>query len=342
MGSVVPLLAVAEELNKKNPNINFYWIGTKGGVEEEVVRSYNMEYRAIASGKFRRYFSLVNVLDIFRIILGWVQSIYILVKWRPQAIVATGGFVAVPVVWAGWMLGMPSLIHQQDMRVGLANKLCAGVAKKITVCFEESAGYFNPKKTLVVGNPIREKLKEGVAKGKELKKDLPLLLIMGGGRGANSINELVAGALNELVKIARVVHITGRNKNLVGKQLSNYRQYDFVADITGMLEAAEVVVSRAGMGSLTEIAYLKKPSIIIPIPGSHQEENALYFAERGGIAMLDQRELDEEKLAGAVRDILSNKQKMKEMGDRAHRLIKWGAEEKMAELIVKVAGRQYD
>ncbi len=342
MGSVIPLLAVAEELKKKNPNVDFCWLGTRGGLEEKIIRDYNMDFKAIWSGKFRRYFSWLNLVDMFKVLFGFIQSIYILARWRPDGIVSAGGFVAVPVVWAGWLLGVPSLIHQQDVRVGLANKLCSWVARKITVCFEDSAVNFNPNKTQVVGNPVREAVKEKVSREEllarfKLKEDLPVVLVMGGGRGAASINELALDALDELIEFCQVIHITGAGEWQAGKK-NNYIQYDFLVDSLPAFKAAEVVVSRAGMGSLTEIAYLKKPAVIIPMPDSHQEDNAAYFYESGGIIVLDEEELDEDKLVRVVKGLLKDKKKMKELGERAYGVIEWGAEAKMVEIILGMAG----
>lgn len=338
MGSVVPLLSVAEELKKKDPNIDFYWLGTRKGVEEKVVRDYNMDFKAVWSGKFRRYFSLLNIIDIFKVFLGFIQSIYILVRWRPEGIVSAGGFVAVPVVWAGWMLGIPSLIHQQDVRVGLANKLCAVVAKKITVCFPESMNDFKAGKAQAIGNPVREAVREKVNKKELLNKfgldeELPVVLVMGGGRGAASINELVIEALDELIKFCQVIHITGEGNWQVGKK-DNYIQYEFLVDSVPAFKAADVIISRAGMGSLTEMAYLKKPAIIIPIPDSHQEDNAAYFYEGGGIVALDENELDEDKLSRVVKKLLGDKKNMKELGEKIHGKIKWGAERRMADILL--------
>lgn len=362
MGSVIPLLAIAEELKDKNPDIDFYWVGTKDGPEKFVVREYNIEFREIASGKLRRYFSLVNFLDIFKIIFGFFQSFIILVKLRPRVIVSAGGYVAVPVVWAGWLFGIPSLIHQQDVRAGLANKLCAKAAKMITVCFSKTAKQFNQKKVEVVGNPVRGSLNHSKAKSLEgkldLRGDLPIVLVMGGGRGSETINRLVEGSISELAKFAQVVHITGKFKvqssppisslknsqwrktgqprTEKSKVIDNYIIYNFIIDSTEVLKSADLIISRAGMGTLTEIAYLSKPSIIIPIPDSHQVENAKYFADRGGIEFLKQKELNEDKFIKSIKNMLDNRGKMKELGENVHKIIKWGAEKEIAKIILNL------
>jgi UDP-N-acetylglucosamine--N-acetylmuramyl-(pentapeptide) pyrophosphoryl-undecaprenol N-acetylglucosamine transferase len=239
----------------------------------------------------------------------------------------------------------------------LANKLCAGLARVITVCFESTAEYFSLKKRQVVGNPVRgtlkhektKTLKHELIEKYDLKEGLPVVLIMGGGRGARSINQLTIEALPELVKFCQVVHIMGENKIQNSKFLprrqageiqnldDNYHQFDFLADSPSTFKLADLIVSRAGMSSLTEIAYLKKPAIVIPIPRSHQEDNAYYFYERGAIIALDQQELDKEKFIKIIKDTLGSKKKMKELGEKMHGVIEWGAEDKIADLVLDLA-----
>ena len=346
MGSVVPLLAVAEILKQKDPSLDLFWLGTKKGIENEIIKNYNLEFKAISSGKLRRYFSWQNFADIFKIIIGFLEAIVLLKKIKPRVIVSAGGFVAVPVIWAGWLLGIPSLIHQQDIRVGLANRLCAVGASRITVCFPRSLVYFNKRKTSLVGNPVREALRDrttGVIKQNLYKKynlnsNLSTVLFMGGGRGAESINNLVSDSINQLVTFCQVVHITGKLKikTFKSKIINNYIIYDFLVDNTELLSLADLIVSRAGMGTLTELAYLSKPSIIIPIPDSHQVDNAKYFKNKQAIVMLDQKDLDEEKLLKVIRILLSNKKKMKVLGDNIHQIIQWGAEKEISEIILQM------
>ncbi len=348
MGSVVPLLAVAESLKDKYPSVDYYWLGTKDGPELKVIKNYNMEFKPILAGKLRRYLSWQNLIDVFKVAVGFCQALVWLMKQRPQVIVSAGGYVAVPVIWAGWLLGVPSLIHQQDVRPGLANKLCARAAEKITVCFDSSVKYFKKQKTMVVGNPVREALRQAeissvkkrVMEKYGLRDDWPIVLIMGGGTGSYALNKLTLESLNELVKFAQVVHISGgrlEQTNREKLEMENYYHYEFLVDNTDFLCAADVVVSRAGMGSLTEIAYLSKPAIIVPIPNSHQEDNADYFYQQGAVVKLNQVSLTKDKFVEAIKELVSKRGRAKELGQAVHQAIKWGAEEKIAELIMELA-----
>ncbi len=349
MGSVTPLIAIAEELKNMDPSNDYYWLGTKQGPERKVVKNYNIEFKAICSGKLRRYFSWLNFLDIVKVIIGLVQSLILLMQWKPQIIVSAGGFTAVPVVWAAWLLGIPSLIHQQDVRVGLANKLCAWPAKQITVCFTDSLKYFKQKKTKLVGNPIREEFKsidnkslDELYKKYNLKRNLPIVLIMGGGTGARAINNLVFNSINKLTEFCQIIHLVGKSKvgNKKIEKVENYHQFEFVVNMIEFLQLADVVVSRAGMGSLTELAYLKKPAIIVPIPNSHQEDNAIYFDRHQAIILINQKKLTDDSFAEIIKDILNDKNKIKQLSERIYQVINWQAEMRIADLILKIINKK--
>ncbi|OGG90640.1 hypothetical protein A3H55_01700 [Candidatus Kuenenbacteria bacterium RIFCSPLOWO2_02_FULL_42_16] len=344
MGSVTPLIAVAEVLKARDPGCDLFWLGTRSGPEERVIRRYNIDFKGIFSGKLRRYFSMENVLDVFKIIIGFWQAVFILIKLRPQAIVSAGGFVAVPVVWAGWLLGIPNIVHQQDVQAGLANKLCGFMAKKITVCFPATTKYFKKNKTEIIGNPVRNNLRAMAVLDKEellerlnLKKDWPVVLVTGGGTGALALNQLVFDSLKELTKFCQVVHLTGENKADDDFSHENYIHYDFLVNIIPFIKIADLIVTRAGMGTLMEIGYLKKPALVMPIPRSHQVANADYFYERGAVEILDQEKIDSDDLIKRIKELLDGKSKLKELSKKIHEMIKWGAEERLAEIILETA-----
>lgn len=345
MGSVTPLIAVAEWIKNGHPSFDFFWIGTKDGPEKKVVKANNINFYSIICGKWRRYASWRNLADVVRIIIGFGQAMYLVKKIRPNIIVSAGGYVAVPVIWAGWIMGVPSIIHQQDVRPGLANKLCAWCADKITVCFPDSARYFNKKKVIITGNPVRESLREAVLEESRqkaldflgLRSDMPVVLVTSGGVGAIAINEMTSGALKELIKFCQVIHITGKNKVAEdASKINNYRQYEFLVDMAPALLAADIVVARAGMGTLTEIAYLGKAAIVIPIPNSHQEDNARYFKERRAVETIEQDKADADIMTEKITGLLNNKKRCKEIGQNVYKAMSWGAEEKISKIILSM------
>ena len=317
-GSVSPLLAIAQEIRKVRPKTDFLFIGTKKGVPEKtMIKPFPyINYQSISSGKLRRYFSLYNLTDLFLILKGFVQSFFIVLKFKPQAVLSAGAFVSVPLAWAAWTLRVPVFIHQQDIRPGLANKLMSKISKKITVSFKKSLKSFPLSKTILTGNPVSPKIltgnREKAIKEFELKPNWPCLLVMGGGTGAMEINQAIEEIIPDLMKFCQVIHLTGSQKTS-GKFIDNhYHQIDFFPqeDLANLYARADLVISRAGLGALTELSILKKPVIIIPISDSHQEVNANYFAEQKAIVLLKDKKINPKNLLIKIRElILDNEQR---------------------------------
>lgn len=350
IGSVTPLIALAEEIKKRAPDAEFLWIGTKGGPEKKVVESYNIKFMSVPAGKLRRYFFWKNFLDPVLIIAGFLKSLWLIFKFKPKIILSAGGFVAVPVIWAGWILRKPSLIHQEDLRPGLANKLTARFAKIITVTFPESQKYF--PRSVVTGNPVRQEIftgsREHAAEIFKLEKDLPTLLVLGGGTGALSLNKTVIEAAPRLLEFCQIIHATGGRfdektftiSELLKTENSRYHTFDFlVSEFKDAYAAADLVVSRAGMGTLTELAVLGKPTVLIPIPGSHQEDNAYYFKKQNAVVLWDERQLTPENFSAAVSELLNNKVELENLSRNIKGVMPADAQEKMADEILKVTKR---
>ncbi len=352
-GSVVPLLAVAEELCKPPSGFRatgWLWLGTKKGFEKQMVENAGIKFKPIFSGKFRRYFSLRNFIDPFLIIFGFAQSFFIILKWRPDLVMSAGSFVSVPVVWAAWLLRIPVLIHQQDVRPGLANKLMAPFAKIITVTFEKSLADYG-EKAVWTGNPVRSKKlkvtclrlpaqtgRQGSKKLEEFgfKNDLPVVLVIGGGTGAMAINKLIGQSLDKLTKFCQIIHITGKNKKTNTQHPTpNTQTYEFLnaRQMAEAYSASDIVVSRCGMGVLTELSYLSKPAILIPIPDSHQEENAKIFKEKNAAIVLDQKKLTGEILIDNIKKLINDKELRDEISNNIGRVIKRGANERIIKII---------
>lgn len=340
-GSVSPLLAVFDELEsyrvhkvESKKEFEYLWVGTRKGLEKEMVEKAGIKFIAIPSGKLRRYFSIHNFLDSFKIIAGFFKSLLIISRFKPDLIMTAGAFVSVPVVWAGWLLGVKVLVHQQDARPGLANKLMAPFADVITVTFEESLKYFG-KKAVWTGNPSHNAYRT-THNAFDFKKDLPIVLIVGGGTGAMEINKLVWGSLDELTKFCQVVHIIGKDK-IINYELSitNYKSFEFLEHekVMEIMKVADLVVSRAGLGFLTEISYLAKPAIIIPMPDTHQEDNARIFGEKKGAIVLNQNKLTPEIFSSKIKDLLNNKKLRDELGDNVEKVMKKGANEEIARIV---------
>ncbi|MDP3900113.1 MAG: undecaprenyldiphospho-muramoylpentapeptide beta-N-acetylglucosaminyltransferase [bacterium] len=329
-GSVAPLLAIAEEFGDKN--YQFLFLGASNGPEKEMVESAGLKFKKISAGKLRRYFSLRNFFDPIFIIIGFWQAIFFILKFRPRWIVTAGSFVSVPVVWAGWLLRRKILVHQQDVRPGLANKLMAPFAKIITVTFEKSLNDYG-KKARWIGNPVRAQIKSFDKKNTtnffQLKNDLPTVLVMGGGTGAQFINDLVGESLVDLTKFSQIIHVTGKDKKPknIPTSVSNYYAYNFL-DINKLIEAytkSAIVISRCGLSTLSELSFIKKPSILIAMPGTHQVDNARVFEEYSAAIVLDQPVLDKTFFVNNIRELLSDQKLQIQLGNNIEKVIKKNA-----------------
>lgn len=322
-GSVTPLLVIAEEMLKDDQDLEIVFVGTKNGIEKKMVSDFSgaIKFLSLPSGKLRRYFSFNNILDIFKVIGAFFKSLYLLRRERPDVLVVAGGFVGVPLVWAAAFFRIPVLIHQQDIRPGLANRLMAPFARVITVTFEKSLTDYGPRAVLT-GNPTKNipSSQANIVETKKkynLKSDLPLVFVAGGGTGALAINNLIVEALPDLLSFCQIINLTGLGKkpelsaeinSESNKLAGTYQAFELVSnqDFLDLLAAADLVVSRCGLGALTEISALAKPAILIPIPHSHQEDNALLFKDREAGVILDQDTLSARDLGKEINNLLTN------------------------------------
>jgi UDP-N-acetylglucosamine--N-acetylmuramyl-(pentapeptide) pyrophosphoryl-undecaprenol N-acetylglucosamine transferase len=342
LGSVMPLLAVLEELKLRDPGLDFLWVGTGKGPEKQIVETGGAHFKSIISTKLRRYFDARNFFAPFFIVLAFFQSFFLLRKERPSIVVSAGGFVGLPLIWAAWCQKIPILIHQEDAIPGLANRLAAPFAKKITVTFPKSADAYPKNKTAILGNPVRAEIsgysKQVGAEYFNLSSKLPVLFITGGGTGSDFLNNLLWENLDELTSIAEIIHSAGRGKaipTISGNP--RYHQYEILTDrYVDALALADLVVSRAGMSALSEFAAMSKPAFLIPLPG-HQEENARILEEAGAAIVLKQKDATPKKFLEAVRDLLENAEKRAEFGKNIHQAIKTDVRAEMADLVLKNA-----
>jgi UDP-N-acetylglucosamine--N-acetylmuramyl-(pentapeptide) pyrophosphoryl-undecaprenol N-acetylglucosamine transferase len=291
-GHVTPNIALLEAAIGKNWDVAY--VGSNAGIEREMIGGMGIPYHAVESGKLRRYFSWQNFIDPFFILWGMLQSVVLCLRLKPDAVFSKGGFVAVPLVVAAWLLRIPVISHESDVTPGLANRLTYPFCRKICVTFEATLRYLPGGKVNVTGTPVRQSLVAGDAaaglKFLGFSGEKPVLLVFGGSLGAAKINNQVRRALPVLLQKFDVVHVVG-NGNLdpsieqpgSGKR---YVQKEFIGEQFGhVLAAASVVVSRAGANSLYELLMARKPHLLIPLGKAasrgDQLDNARVFADLG-------------------------------------------------------------
>ncbi|WP_288516094.1 undecaprenyldiphospho-muramoylpentapeptide beta-N-acetylglucosaminyltransferase [uncultured Treponema sp.] len=357
-GHIYPGLAVADELKKiaekNNLKIKIYWFGNSSGMDRTLVEKSGSAdmFCAIPSGKLRRYFSIKNFFDVFKIIAGIVVSFFRLLFIRPAVVFSKGGFVSVPPCFAARVLRIPVFTHECDFTPGLATKINSRFASKILVSYPETVKFLPKNKqslAVVTGNPVRpvfyeadaQKGRKFLFEGKNVDLKKPVLLVLGGSLGAHQLNELVVENLAWLTDHFNVVHQCGsKDAGFVPAQTDSYFPYPFIYEqMPDVIACADVILSRAGANTVWESAVEKKPSVLIPLCGNgtrgDQVDNANFFKERGAAFVLTGNEAVFENLRNCLEKLLDKKerdlmsQKMAELASGKR------ASLKIAELIFK-------
>ncbi|MBQ0051330.1 MAG: undecaprenyldiphospho-muramoylpentapeptide beta-N-acetylglucosaminyltransferase [Treponema sp.] len=309
-GHIYPGLAVADELRQlykeKNQEIKICWIGNSSGMDRNIVeKSGSIDvFYGVPSGKLRRYFSLQNFADVFKIFAGFVKSFFFLLKNRPAVLFSKGGFVSVPPCIAASILKIPVFTHECDFTPGLATRINSRFASNVLVSYEETKKYLpvdKREKSVVTGNPVRPVFySTNSQNGKkflfENRSDYnpqkPVLLVLGGSLGAHQINELVSTNLDWLCERFNVVHQCGaRDADSMPKNHPGYFLHPFIyAEMPDVISCADLILSRAGANSIWECSVLGKPMVLIPLCGSgtrgDQVDNAKFFEEKNAASVL--------------------------------------------------------
>lgn len=317
-GHVTPNLALVPMLEREGFEIKY--IGSKDGIEKEIINKNNIPYYEISSGKLRRYFDIKNFSDPFKVLKGVFQAKKILKKEKPDVIFSKGGFVTVPVVIAASLKKIPVVAHESDMTPGLANKLAAPFCNKLCVTFRESLKYIKEDKGVLTGSPIREEIFKG-SKSKGINycgftENKPVLFIMGGSLGSKIINEVIAVNIEKLINKFNIIHICGKgniNNNLIN--YNNYKQFEFVEkELPDLMAAADYIVSRAGANSIFEFLALKKPTLLIPLSKKasrgDQILNADSFKKEGYSLVIEEEEITKESFMNKIDELVRDKDKL--------------------------------
>ncbi|HHC9188823.1 TPA: undecaprenyldiphospho-muramoylpentapeptide beta-N-acetylglucosaminyltransferase [Staphylococcus aureus] len=278
------------------------YIGSKNGIEREMIESQlpEIKYYPISSGKLRRYISLENAKDVFKVLKGILDARKVLKKEKPDLLFSKGGFVSVPVVIAAKSLNIPTIIHESDLTPGLANKIALKFAKKIYTTFEETLNYLPKEKADFIGATIREDLKNGNAhNGYQLtgfNENKKVLLVMGGSLGSKKLNSIIRENLDTLLQQYQVIHLTGKGLKDDQVKKSGYIQYEFVKeDLTDLLAITDTVISRAGSNAIYEFLTLRIPMLLVPLgldqSRGDQIDNANHFADKGYAKAIDEEQL---------------------------------------------------
>lgn len=360
-GHFYPLIAVAYAINavadqEKIANLELVYMA-ESPYDKNILLQNGIKFKKVYSGKIRRYFSFLNIVDAVKLIPGIIKSVFGMYFDFPDVVFSKGGSESFPPVLAARILGIPIIIHESDVIPGKANAWAGKFAKRIAVSFDGSVAYFPKGKVAVVGNPIRKEffIREvlGAKEYFKLESGTPIIFIFGGSQGAKNINDNVLDILPELLVDYQIIHQCGKNNyeeckgraDLILEKSSfksRYRLFPFLESGAMRMAygASDLAISRAGSGSIFEIAASGLPSIIIPLTGSaqeHQLENAYAYAKSGAAAVIEERNLKPHILKSEISRFIGDKEEMAKMAEAAKFFAKPDAAEKIAREIIRLA-----
>jgi UDP-N-acetylglucosamine--N-acetylmuramyl-(pentapeptide) pyrophosphoryl-undecaprenol N-acetylglucosamine transferase len=359
-GHFYPVIAVAQAVQdlvreRKLLGVELFYIAPTPFDERSLFEN-NIQFRKGSAGKLRRYFSLMNIVDVFKTGWGIITTIWQVFSLYPDVVFSKGGYASFPTVFAARLLRIPLVIHETDAVPGRVNVWAGKFARKVAISFPEAASYFPKEKTALTGNPVRRELfsvaKEGAHEFLKLNREIPTILVLGGSQGAQLINDMVVEALPRLVENYQVIHQTGGKHIKEVTALANvmlkdsqfpfrYQPFDFlnVLAMRMVAGAADLVITRGG-GTLFEISAWGVPAIIVPITdsnGDHQRKNAYSYARVGGGIVIEEKNLSPNILVAEIERIMRNQALHDSMAQKSKDFCKQNAARTIADALINIA-----
>jgi UDP-N-acetylglucosamine--N-acetylmuramyl-(pentapeptide) pyrophosphoryl-undecaprenol N-acetylglucosamine transferase len=361
-GHVLPALAVVDDLRQRGQLTEVLWIGSRGGVECQAAEEAGIPFVSVPTGKLRRYLSLRTLTDATRVPLGAIAARRALSRFEPNVVLSTGGFVSVPTVVAARGIA-PVLTHEQTAVIGLANRINARFAAILAVSYDQTASQARQihRNVVVTGNPIRIGLTTGSRERgmSSLGFDaaLPVIYVTGGARGASPINRRIADLVPRILDHAQILHQTGpASANTDAKELAalrdalpettrrRYQIVEFVREeLSDVYAAADLVVGRAGAGTIAELAYVGKPAILIPLPGAggdEQARNAKVLGDAGAAVVIRQSDATPERLQHEILSLLGDSERRARMAKAALEVARPDAAARLADALLALVHRE--
>lgn len=335
-GHIYPAIAIANKIKDEIKNIDILYVGSKKGMEGQLVPDAGYKFESIRVSGFKRSLSMDTFRSCIELCLGLKDAVRIIKSYKPDLIIGTGGFVCGPLVFIGSLFNIKTVIHEQNVIPGVTNKILSKFVDKVLISFEESKVYFNKSsKIAVTGNPVRKDfMQSNKKKCREelgIDKDKLAVLAFGGSRGAEKINEAMMGVMtyfNGSSEI-QIIHVTGEvhyNKiisNLQDKTnnlSSNIEVKPYIHDMAKYMCACDLVISRSGAITLAEITAIGLPSILIPSPNvtnNHQEYNAKVLEKNGSAILLTEANLNDKNIVNLLNKFLKNREQLRIMGEKS-------------------------
>lgn len=335
MGPVTPLLAVWEAWRKIDPSVEAVWVGTARGPEREVVEAQGIPFITLPVARLPRYPSLEWLTTPFTFLFACVKAAMILSLQKVDLVASAGGFTAVPIVYAAKLLGVSVWVHQQDALLTKTTKLTVPFADLVTVAWERNRNDLGDRAKLV-GNPVRPSLLKGshdrAYEEFKISKHKPTVLVVGGGTGSAWINQSIEQVASELTDVANVIHLTGRWKGIESKSPDHHVREFVDHEMADALAVADVVVCRAGLSTITELAALSKAAIIISLPNSPQQANADMVADAS--ILLDQRHTTPHQLLDAIGLLVRDESSRRDLGAKMHGKLRTQVADELVEMLI--------
>jgi UDP-N-acetylglucosamine--N-acetylmuramyl-(pentapeptide) pyrophosphoryl-undecaprenol N-acetylglucosamine transferase len=361
-GHVYPGLAVAQALAADPAAPRVLYVGGAGGVEERLVARAGLRFVAVPAGGVHGLAPWRVMWNLIKLTQGWRAACRLGRRERPAALFATGGYASIPVALAAWALAVPILVYLPDIEPGLAVRAIARLAARVAVTVEDSRSYFPARKVVVTGYPVRAEL-DGLDRararnslglvpddGLAVSGQVPVLLVMGGSRGARSINQALDGVLEQVLELAHVVHVSGeldwpwvaeRRAALPAALKARYHAFPYLHEEMGCaLAAADLALCRAGASTLGELPFFGLPAVLVPYPHAwrYQRVNADWLVGRGAAVQLDEGQLPG-KLLPTLRRLLQDRAGLRCMAERMRALARPDAATRLAAELRRLAGR---
>lgn len=354
-GHIYPALAIASEIKNRYKDADILYVGTKKGLESELVPKEGFNFKTIRVKGMPRKLNLESIKAMKELLLGLMDANKIINDFKPDVVIGTGGYVCGPVVYVASKKKIPTLIHEQNAFPGITNKILSRYVDKILVTFEDSKKYFKHQdKVILTGNPIRKSILE-VDKRKaysdlNINPNIPFILSFGGSGGQKKLNDAMLYVIEKNINndFIQIMHVTGnrfydeyikelKSKNLTLKQ--NIKILPYLYDIPKALNIADLVITSAGAITLAELSAVGAPSILIPkgyTAENHQEYNARAFEKKGASYLILEKDLTGQGLYETINKIIHDKKKLSEMSKNSRELGNINATEKIVDIINEI------
>jgi UDP-N-acetylglucosamine--N-acetylmuramyl-(pentapeptide) pyrophosphoryl-undecaprenol N-acetylglucosamine transferase len=353
-GHVYPAIAIADAIRERDTDVSFLFVGTRDRMEWETVPRYGYDIKSVWISGFHRRLTIQNALFPLKLLISLIQSLSILLRFRPDIVVACGGFASGPVGWVAEKMNIPVVLQEQNSFPGVTNRLLAKKASVIFTAFEDAEKHFPSEKVRLLGNPVRQSLKQKNKKESlsvfQFDEGREVLLILGGSGGAKALNDIMEKEISRIHNDLGLSilwqcgdkYLEGLKERLNLNEYPNLRLTAFIDDMPAAYGAANLVVTRAGAGTCSELMNIGKPAILVPSPnvaGNHQEKNALSLTREGGAKILNEKDLENE-FVNQVKDLIFDPAKLEQMSDAMKKIAKPNAARHIAQEILTLTEKK--